>query len=703
MRSGTCVEHVAIPSRGPSKRDGTPIRPVASARCRAGSNASPLPWASSRSRSWRSSSWARATEAASPRRRRCRSRTPRSCPRRRLPRPARRPDGEATGKTQDGDSAAARALSGSAPGAGAPTTDKLGHLYAADAKRHRLARQLSAPLVRGHRRRHRRGAAGLPRAPAAAHRLADEDDDGAASSSEAGDPKHEVLVTPWATRVEPNKDGLIAGHRYPRRTLLYSALLGSNNDAAEALGVDLGGTRGRLLRRHEPARRGARADGDALRERVGAGGSQATPRRRSTRPCCCARRSRTRPSRGTVKTWRIRIPWEAPTGAKIYENHNKMLRTYAGTYGGKTGWTTTRQGLPGRRRGAQRPARDRRRARRERHLVRTCRCSSTQALVRPARERRVGRDRPPARPGIIPTVADEPDLPPDLQPEHLLRAYASGWFPMDDGLDADGPGALVRPRPAGDPAARRHPHRRARCGASCGRAGSSCASTRRAPRSSAPAPGRATPTTACGSRERFQRAYRQLHELGYVHSLEAWRDERLVGGLYGVALGRAFMAESMFHREPDAGSVALVARRVAPAAARLRALRRAVLVRRTSRASASSSCRGCTTAGCWRARCGRRTATRAVAARLGLVQAQHAAAAARASTSAIRPPTAQKPTKPSSGPQPSAAAAPARATNWSLSAVRRAALGRRRDVGEHARGGDEARAPAEARAGRRTA
>ena len=59
--------------------------------------------------------------------------------------------------------------------------------------------------------------------------------------------------------------------------------------------------------------------------------------------------------------------------------------------------------------------------------------------------------------------------------------------------------------------------------------------------------------------ERFVRAYTHLHRLGYVHSLEAWREGRLAGGLYGVALGRAFMAESMFHRERDAGNVALVA------------------------------------------------------------------------------------------------------------------------------------------------
>ena len=54
-------------------------------------------------------------------------------------------------------------------------------------------------------------------------------------------------------------------------------------------------------------------------------------------------------------------------------------------------------------------------------------------------------------------------------------------------------------------------------------------------------------------------AYRRLHELGWAHSVEAWRDGRLVGGLYGVAIGGLFAGESMFHTERDASKVALVA------------------------------------------------------------------------------------------------------------------------------------------------
>jgi leucyl/phenylalanyl-tRNA--protein transferase len=53
-------------------------------------------------------------------------------------------------------------------------------------------------------------------------------------------------------------------------------------------------------------------------------------------------------------------------------------------------------------------------------------------------------------------------------------------------------------------------------------------------------------------------AYTRLHELGFVHSVESWRDGELAGGLYGVALGKVFFGESMFSRAPDASKVALV-------------------------------------------------------------------------------------------------------------------------------------------------
>lgn len=54
-------------------------------------------------------------------------------------------------------------------------------------------------------------------------------------------------------------------------------------------------------------------------------------------------------------------------------------------------------------------------------------------------------------------------------------------------------------------------------------------------------------------------AYTNLHLLGHAHSLEVWDDEALVGGIYGVAVGRMFSAESMFSRRPNASKVALLA------------------------------------------------------------------------------------------------------------------------------------------------
>lgn len=55
----------------------------------------------------------------------------------------------------------------------------------------------------------------------------------------------------------------------------------------------------------------------------------------------------------------------------------------------------------------------------------------------------------------------------------------------------------------------------------------------------------------------MKEAYIKLHGLGYAHSVEAWFEGHLAGGLYGVSLGKAFFGESMFHRKTDASKVAL--------------------------------------------------------------------------------------------------------------------------------------------------
>lgn len=55
----------------------------------------------------------------------------------------------------------------------------------------------------------------------------------------------------------------------------------------------------------------------------------------------------------------------------------------------------------------------------------------------------------------------------------------------------------------------------------------------------------------------MQAAYTELHHRGFAHSIELWSDNRLVGGLYGISLGRAFFGESMFHRERDTSKITL--------------------------------------------------------------------------------------------------------------------------------------------------
>ena len=69
-------------------------------------------------------------------------------------------------------------------------------------------------------------------------------------------------------------------------------------------------------------------------------------------------------------------------------------------------------------------------------------------------------------------------------------------------------------------------------------------------------PRKGEPGTWLGTEMR--RAYLALHRAGYAHSFETWRGDNLVGGLYGVAIGRMFFGESMFSRATDASKVALV-------------------------------------------------------------------------------------------------------------------------------------------------
>ena len=54
-------------------------------------------------------------------------------------------------------------------------------------------------------------------------------------------------------------------------------------------------------------------------------------------------------------------------------------------------------------------------------------------------------------------------------------------------------------------------------------------------------------------------SYKKLHDLGYAHSIEVWEDKKIKGGLYGVAIGKAFFAESMFSKSSNGSKIALIA------------------------------------------------------------------------------------------------------------------------------------------------
>jgi leucyl/phenylalanyl-tRNA--protein transferase len=148
--------------------------------------------------------------------------------------------------------------------------------------------------------------------------------------------------------------------------------------------------------------------------------------------------------------------------------------------------------------------------------------------------------------------SDKYRIPADL----LLRAYASGVFPMAE--DADDPEIFwIRPEKRGIipldnfhvPKSLQKTVRRrtfdVRFDTDFEGVIAGCARS---------APGR----ERTWINEPIRAAYRTLFERGHCHTVEAWHGDRLVGGLYGVTLGRAFFGESMFSEERDASKVCLV-------------------------------------------------------------------------------------------------------------------------------------------------
>jgi D-alanyl-D-alanine carboxypeptidase (penicillin-binding protein 5/6) len=157
---------------------------------------------------------------------------------------------------------------------------------------------------------------------------------------ERGDLGRRVVVTPEATRVEPYKEGLVVGRAYKRETLLWSALLVSGNDSATALAIDAGG--GSLAGFYELANQKARALGMTSTNYASASGLDDV-RNLSTAldQARLARAALQNPTFARMVATRTHwTKWAAPTRAKLWVNHNKMLATTPGTYGVKTGWTS---------------------------------------------------------------------------------------------------------------------------------------------------------------------------------------------------------------------------------------------------------------------------------------------------------------------------------------------------------------------------
>lgn len=143
-----------------------------------------------------------------------------------------------------------------------------------------------------------------------------------------------------------------------------------------------------------------------------------------------------------------------------------------------------------------------------------------------------------------------------LTPEILLRAYAVGLFPMAERRD-DPTLFWIDPEKRGIlPLDGFHVSRRLRRTVRNGPYEIRCDTAFSAVVRACAAPGIKRGDTWINSE--IESLYADLHELGRAHSVEAWLDGELVGGLYGVSLGAAFFGESMFSTARDASKVALV-------------------------------------------------------------------------------------------------------------------------------------------------
>ncbi len=144
-----------------------------------------------------------------------------------------------------------------------------------------------------------------------------------------------------------------------------------------------------------------------------------------------------------------------------------------------------------------------------------------------------------------------------IDPQLLLNAYAAGIFPMAESADDDTV-FWVRPERRGIlPLDAFHIPRRLARTVRQGRFAITHDSDFAAVIDGCAMPMEGRTSTWINAP--IRQTYARLFELGHCHTVEAWQDGRLVGGLYGVSLGRAFFGESMFSRVRDASKVCLVA------------------------------------------------------------------------------------------------------------------------------------------------
>jgi leucyl/phenylalanyl-tRNA--protein transferase len=153
-------------------------------------------------------------------------------------------------------------------------------------------------------------------------------------------------------------------------------------------------------------------------------------------------------------------------------------------------------------------------------------------------------------------MASRDDILLEITPQVLLKAYAVGIFPMAE--SAEDPGLFwIEPEERGViPLDEFHMPRRLRRTVASDRFEVRVDHDFGAVIDACAASTQERPKTWINAR--IRRLYGELFEMGAAHTIETWRDGRLVGGLYGVELGGAFFGESMFSRERDASKVALV-------------------------------------------------------------------------------------------------------------------------------------------------